>query len=200
MKSLRYHKGLVIPLDYENIDTDVILPKQFLKRIEKTGYEDFLFYDWRYTDNGDENPDFILNHTKYKDATILLARKNFGSGSSREHAVWALENYGFKIILAPSFGEIYYNNCFLNGVLPIQLNNKHINQLFRRSEKIENYTLEVDVEKKLLFDHYNFYQEFDLDTYRQNMLLKGLDEIGMTLQNEADIRNFELSHQVFYQL
>lgn len=135
MKPLTLHEGLVIPFDYENVDTDVILPKQFLKRIEKTGYENYLFYNWRFLSDGSENPNFILNKDAYKDATILLTRQNFGNGSSREHAVWALQNYGFKVIIAPSFGEIFYNNCFLNGILPIVLSSEDIQLLFDNQQK-----------------------------------------------------------------
>lgn len=200
MKSLQYHKGLVVPFDFENVDTDVILPKQFLKRVEKTGYEDYLFYDWRYTDDGNIDPDFILNQQEYKDVTILLTRKNFGCGSSREHAVWSLDNYGFKVIIAPSFGDIFYNNCFLNGLLPIQLDDDDVNMLFENSKKAVNYELYIDVKRKILSDNYQFHKSFELDKYRQNMLLQGLDEIGMTLQNEKDIKTFESSHKIFYQI
>lgn len=185
------HNGLVAPLDRVNVDTDQIIPKQFLKRIERTGFGQFLFYDWRFKDNGEPNPDFVLNAPRYQGASILLTRNNFGSGSSREHAPWALLDYGFRAILAPSFADIFYNNCFKNGILPIILPEETINELFKRVEANEGYRLTVDLEQQKITDDAGLEISFDVDPYRKNCLLQGLDDIGVTLQYEDAIRAYE---------
>ncbi|MFA1820040.1 3-isopropylmalate dehydratase small subunit [Virgibacillus oceani] len=200
MRQFKTHTGLVAPLDRANIDTDAILPKQFLKRIEKRGYGKYLFFDWRYTSDQIENPDFVLNKPEYRNSTILLTRENFGSGSSREHAPWALEDFGFRVIIAPSFADIFYNNCFKNGILPIMLGENKVEKLFGKTNNINGYELKVDLENKEVSDDFGFQVQFEVDDYRRNMLLSGLDEIGLTIQKEKMISEFEENHQVFYQL
>lgn len=182
--------GLVAPLDRVNVDTDQIIPKQFLKRIERTGFGEFLFYDWRYVDNK-PNPDFELNQPQYESASILLTRNNFGCGSSREHAPWALLDYGFKVILAPSFADIFFNNCFKNGILPIVLPEESIEDLFKRVNETPGYKLTVDLESQVITDEQGLKLEFDVDPYRKDCLLKGLDDIGVSLQYEDAITAFE---------
>src|SRR3954453_17648181 len=152
MTPFNKHTGLVAPMDRANVDTDQIIPKQFLKRIERTGFGQFLFFDWRFKDDGSDNPEFELNKPQYKGASILLARRNFGSGSSREHAPWALEDYGFLVVIAPSFADIFYNNCFKNGMLPVKLPEETVEELFQRTEAKEGYTLTVDLEKCVVTD------------------------------------------------
>lgn len=185
------HNGLVAPLDRVNVDTDQIIPKQFLKRIERTGFGQFLFYDWRFDENGKPNPDFVLNYPRYQGASILLTRNNFGSGSSREHAPWALLDYGFRVILAPSFADIFYNNCFKNGILPIILPEETIDELFQRVEANEGYRLTVDLEEQKITDDFGLEISFEIDPYRKSCLLQGLDDIGITLQYEDAIRAYE---------
>ncbi len=185
------HNGLVAPLDRVNVDTDQIIPKQFLKRIERTGFGQFLFYDWRFDDKGEPNPEFVLNYPRYQGASILLTRNNFGSGSSREHAPWALLDYGFRVILAPSFADIFYNNCFKNGILPIILPEETIDELFKRVEANEGYRLTVDLEEQKITDDLGLEVTFDIDPYRKSCLLQGLDDIGITLQHEDAIRAYE---------
>ncbi|TLS35607.1 3-isopropylmalate dehydratase small subunit [Pseudalkalibacillus caeni] len=196
MKPFDSHTGKVVPLDAANVDTDAIIPKQFLKRIQKTGFGQFLFYDWRFED-GKENEDFILNKPEYKDASILLARKNFGCGSSREHAPWALEDYGFRVIIAPSFADIFYNNSFKNGILPISLENEQINYLFQQAEDPE-YQLSIDLKNQTVKGSDGFSASFEIDDYRKWMLMKGLDEIGSTLINENEIGQYEKQHKIYY--
>ncbi|GAA0362133.1 3-isopropylmalate dehydratase small subunit [Bacillus horti] len=185
------HNGTVVPIDRANIDTDAIIPKQFLKRIERTGFGQFLFYDWKYLDNGDENLEFEVNQPRYEGASILLARQNFGCGSSREHAPWALLDHGFKVIIAPSFADIFYNNCFKNGILPIQLSEAQVQQLFEKTEQTEGYKLDVDLEQQKVTDNTGFEATFDVDPFRKEMLLKGLDDIGLTLLQQDKITQFE---------
>ncbi|OHX50223.1 3-isopropylmalate dehydratase small subunit [Cytobacillus oceanisediminis] len=199
MKSLIRFTGIVAPLDAANVDTDAIIPKQFLKRIERTGFGEFLFYEWRYA-NGLEKPDFILNREPYRRAPILLARKNFGCGSSREHAPWAIAEYGIRVILAPSFADIFYNNCFKNGILPVVLPEKDIEVLFQKSNESPGYQLRVDLENQRIEDSFGYMVEFDIVSYRKDQLLKGLDEIGATLQSAELIDSFESAHKIFYKL
>lgn len=183
--------GLVAPLDRVNVDTDQIIPKQFLKRIERTGFGQFLFYDWRYLDNEQPNPEFELNKPQYQGASILLTRNNFGCGSSREHAPWALLDYGFRAILAPSFADIFYNNCFKNGILPIVLPEPTIEELFGRVNATPGYQLTIDLEAQTISDDQGLQIAFDVDPYRRDCLLKGLDDIGVTLQYADQITQFE---------
>jgi len=190
------HTGLVATMDRANVDTDQIIPKQFLKRIERTGYGPFLFYDWRYQADGQTpNPDFELNQPKAKGASILLARRNFGCGSSREHAVWAIENYGFHVVIAPTFADIFYNNCFKNGVLPIRLSEDQVEQLFQKANQ-GDYQLTVDLNTCRLTDSQGLNLQFAIDDFRRHCLLNGLDDIALTLQHEAKISAFERSHGV----
>lgn len=199
MKSFTRFTGIVAPLDAANVDTDAIIPKQFLKRIERTGFGEFLFYEWRYED-GREKPDFILNREPYRNAPILLARKNFGCGSSREHAPWAIAEYGIRVILASSFADIFYNNCFKNGILPIVLPEKDIEVLFQKSNESPGYQLSVDLENQRIGDSFGYMVEFDIVSYRKDQLLKGLDEIGATLQSAELIDSYESAHKIFYKL
>jgi len=185
------HTGVVAPLDRTNVDTDAIIPKQFLKRIEKTGFGQFLFFEFRFDESGKPVKDFTLNKPRYKNASILLSRANFGCGSSREHAPWALLDYGFKVIIAPSFADIFYNNCLNNGILPIKLSDEAVSQLFIKTETIEGYQLVVDLEGKKVFDNNGLEFTFELDEFYRNKLLKGLDDIGLTLLHEDKILEFE---------
>ena len=195
MEAFINHKGLVAPLDRANIDTDQIIPKQFLKRIERTGFGEFAFFDWRYLEPGVPDPAFILNDNRYKGASILVAGTNFGSGSSREHAPWALLDYGFKILIAPSFADIFRTNCFQNGILTISLNKEKVDYLMgmASSPKYNGYQLEVDLESQIVKDENGFIEEFDIDPFRKESLLKGQDEIGRTLISEDKINSFESS-------
>lgn len=196
MKPFVKHTGLVAPMDRSNVDTDQIIPKQFLKRIERSGFGQFLFFDWRFLDDGGDNPEFELNRPEYAGASILLARRNFGCGSSREHAPWALEDYGFRAILAPSFADIFFNNCFKNGVLPIRLDEAVVDDLFRRAAEHPGYRLTVDLENREITDAFGLSLAFEVDDFRRHCLLHGLDDIGMTLQNEARITEYERAHGI----
>jgi 3-isopropylmalate/(R)-2-methylmalate dehydratase small subunit len=191
MESFTKLTGLAAPLDRVNADTDQIIPKQFLKRIERTGFGQFLFFDWRYEADGTTpNPEFELNQPQYAGAVILITGKNFGCGSSREHAPWALADYGFKAILAPSYADIFYNNCFKNGILPVVLPEDTIAMLLERG-KAEGYTMTVDLENQIVSDTQGFSQPFEVDAFRRHCLLNGLDDIGLTLQHEPDITAYE---------
>ena len=184
------HNGIIAPLSRVNVDTDQIIPKQFLKRIERSGFGQFLFFDWRFMQDGSPNPDFVLNQPQYTGASILVAGRNFGSGSSREHAPWALMDYGFKCIIAPSFADIFYSNCFQNGILPVTLPEKSISKLIKKAKN--KYTLTVDLKNQKVYDQSKAILEgFEIDPYRRHALMNGLDEIGMTLQNETLITKFE---------
>ncbi|MCR8936364.1 3-isopropylmalate dehydratase small subunit [Brevibacillus laterosporus] len=183
--------GLATPVDRANIDTDAIIPKQFLKRIERTGFGQFLFYEWRFTIEGERIDSFVLHQPRYEGATILLARNNFGCGSSREHAPWALLDFGFRVIIAPSFADIFYNNCFKNGILPIKLTEEQVEELFTRTESTEGYTLTIDLERQVVEDGNGLSYPFEVDTYRRYCLLHGLDDIGITLQQEDKIVAYE---------
>jgi len=191
MQPFRVHRGLVAPLDRVNVDTDQIIPKQFLKRIERTGFGKFLFFDWRYIDGIRPNPDFVLNAERYQGASILLTRDNFGCGSSREHAPWALMDYGFRVIIAPSFADIFYNNCFQNGILPVKLDGATVQKLFEAVEAKVGYSLTVDLEKCEIRDDNGWVIPFTIDEYRRYLLLEGLDDIGITLQYESNIAAYE---------
>lgn len=191
MEPFRVHKGIVAPLDRVNVDTDQIIPKQFLKRIERTGFGRFLFFDWRYIDGIRLDPDFELNAERYQGASILLTRDNFGCGSSREHAPWALLDYGFRAIIAPSFADIFYNNCFKNGILPITLDADTVQKLFEAVYANEGYSLTVDLEKCEIRDDSGWTIPFEIDPYRRTCLLEGLDDIAITLQYEDAIAAYE---------
>ncbi|MCG0238586.1 MAG: 3-isopropylmalate dehydratase small subunit [Firmicutes bacterium] len=185
------HTGLVVPLDRVNVDTDQIMPKQFLKRIERTGFGQFLFWDWRYLPDGSPNPEFELNQPRYQGASILVTGKNFGCGSSREHAPWGLADYGFRVIIAPSFADIFYNNCFKNFLLPVTLSEVEVQRLLDRAREIEGYRLTVDLEAQTVTDAYGFHATFAIDPFRRYCLLNGLDDIGLTLQHEEKIAAYE---------
>ena len=191
MQAFTQHTGLVATMDRANVDTDQIIPKQFLKRIERTGFGQFLFYDWRFHDDGSDNPDFELNQPQVQGASILVARRNFGSGSSREHAVWALEDFGFRAVIAPSFADIFYNNCFKNGVLPIYLSEEQVEQLFAKVAADPGYQLTIDLEQQQVTDSSGLTLAFEVDASRRHNLLHGLDDIAQTLQHEDKITAFE---------
>lgn len=197
MKPFTVHTGLVGTLDRVNVDTDQIIPKQFLKRIERTGFEDALFFDWRFLPDGSPNPEFELNQPRFAGASILLTRANFGCGSSREHAPWALDNYGFRVVVAPSFADIFYNNCFKNGMLPIKLSEAQVEELFQRTKAREGYQLTVDLEQQTISDDDGLSIKFDVDPFRRECLLNGLDDIGLTLQHEDKISAYEAKHAAF---
>jgi len=191
MKSFTLHTGLVVTMDRANVDTDQIIPKQFLKRIERTGFGEFLFWDWRQKPDGSEDPDFELNRPEAQGASVLVARRNFGSGSSREHAPWALEDYGFRVIVAPSFADIFYNNCFKNGMLPIVLTEEQVHELFDRAAKHDGYKLTANLETCLLTDSHGFEAKIKVDEFRRHNLLHGLDDIELTLEHEKKITAYE---------
>ena len=195
MDSFRVHTGRVAPLHRANIDTDQIIPKQFLKRIERTGFGEFLFFDWRRTKDGTPDPSFTLNQSRYTGASVLVAGKNFGCGSSREHAVWALADFGFRVVIAPSFADIFANNCVKNGVVTVLLSEKEVNEIVRKAESIPNYEVTVDLEKCTVYDQHGFSASFRIDEFTRHCLLEGLDEIGLTLQHEAEIAAYEASRQ-----
>lgn len=191
MQAFTTHTGIVAPLDRANVDTDQIIPKQFLKRIERTGFGQYLFFDWGYHDDGSPNDAFELNHPNVAGASILLARRNFGSGSSREHAVWALEDYGFRVVLAPSFADIFFNNCFKNGVLPIRLSEEQIEDLFQRVKSQPGYQLNVDLNECRISDQLGLELAFEVQPFRRYCLLHGLDDIALTLAHEDKITAYE---------
>jgi 3-isopropylmalate/(R)-2-methylmalate dehydratase small subunit len=191
MNPFRNHAGLVVPLDRSNVDTDQIIPKQFLKRVERTGFGEFLFYDWRFRPDGQLDPSFPLNESRYQGASILIAGKNFGCGSSREHAPWSLADYGFRAIIASSFADIFANNCLKNGLLPVTLGEAAVAELMRRSKQIENYQATVDLEGKTVSDTQGFSESFEIDDFQRYCLLEGLDDIGLTLKHEGEITRFE---------
>src|SRR5690349_1637095 len=196
MQPFTTHTGLVAPLDRVNVDTDQMVPKQFLKALTREGFGRVLFYDWRYLPGEKPNPDFILNQPRYKDASVMLARANFGCGSSREHAPWALEDYGFRVLITPSFADIFYNNCFKNGMLPIKLDEATVDDLFVRAAAHRGYRLTVDLQKRTIRDDFGLSLNFDVDAFRAHCLLNGLDDIGLTLEHEAKITAYEMAHGV----
>lgn len=190
MKAFMKHTGLVAPLDRANVDTDQIIPKQFLKRIERTGFGQFLFYDWQYLPDGQPNPAFVLNEPRYEGASILVAGKNFGCGSSREHAPWALGEFGFRVIIAPSFADIFANNCFKNGMLPIAI---PVEEIMKRAQEIEGYQLTVDLGPQTITDEHGLSIPFSVGSFQRYCLLEGLDDIGLTLRHEEAIKAYEAS-------
>ncbi len=194
MKAFTAHTGRVAAMDRPNVDTDQIIPKQFLKRIERTGFGKYLFFDWRLNDDGTENPNFELNRPENRGATILLARRNFGCGSSREHAPWALADYGFAVLIAPSFADIFYNNCFKNGLLPIRLPEEQVDELFRRAGVHPGYVLAADLVSCTLNDRHGLTLKFEIDPFRRECLLQGLDDIGLTLAHADKIVAYERAH------
>ncbi len=184
--------GVVAPLNRVNVDTDQIIPKQFLKRIERTGFGQFLFNDWRYKDDGSLNPDFVLNRPGYRNAQVIVSGRNFGSGSSREHAPWALLDYGIRCVIAPSFADIFYNNCFQNGVLPVVLPEDVVNRIIARAEANPGFRLTVDLEAQRVWDEdEEIVAEFSIEPFRRHCMLNGLDDIGLTLEFEDEIAAFE---------
>jgi len=204
MQKFEKFSGLVAPLDRANVDTDAIIPKQFLKSIKRSGFGPYLFDEWRYLDHGEPgmdcsqrplNPDFVLNQARYQGAQILLARENFGCGSSREHAPWALADYGFRVIIAPSFADIFFNNCFKNGMLPIKLATEQVDALFKAVEVQPGFALAVDLEQQRLTMPDGSVIKFDVDEFRKHCLLNGLDDIGLTLQHQDEIKAFEAKHR-----
>ncbi|MEM7181684.1 MAG: 3-isopropylmalate dehydratase small subunit [Spirochaetota bacterium] len=193
MKAFTVHEGLCVPLDRANVDTDQIIPKQFLRKIERTGFGIHLFHDWRFLDDEgrNQNPDFILNQEKYKTASILLARDNFGCGSSREHAPWALEDFGFRSIIAPSYADIFYNNCFKNGILPIVLDAEEVEELFEYARSNNRAVLKIDLQDQTVIRNDGISYSFTVDPFRKDCLYHGMDDIGLTLKNEKKISSFE---------
>ncbi|HVB35279.1 MAG TPA: 3-isopropylmalate dehydratase small subunit [Patescibacteria group bacterium] len=194
MKPFQKHSGLVLPFDRVNVDTDQMVPKQFLKLQTREGYGRVLFYDWRYLAGEKPNPDFILNQPRYQGASILLTRQNFGCGSSREHAAWAVGEYGFRALIGPSFGDIFFHNCASNAILAIVLPEPQVDELFRRAEANPGYTLHIDLPAQTIRDDSGFELKFEIDDFRKELLLKGLDEIGLTLESEKEIGDYERSH------
>ncbi|SFB17358.1 3-isopropylmalate/(R)-2-methylmalate dehydratase small subunit [Cohnella sp. OV330] len=187
--------GLVAPVDRVNVDTDAIIPKQFLKRIERSGFGQYLFFEWRFDEQGAVIPEFNLNKPRYQGSTVLLSRANFGCGSSREHAPWAILDYGFNVIIAPSYADIFYNNCFKNSILPIKLSEEQVDDLFKRTEANEGYKLTVDLENKVITDDQGLRIPFELDEHRRQFLLQGLDDIGLTLQHADEIAAYEAKNE-----
>lgn len=194
MKPFTVHRGRVAPLDRVNVDTDQIIPKQFLKRIEKTGFGQFVFYDWRFGADGKKNPNFVLHEPRYDGATILVAGKNFGCGSSREHAVWALADFGFRAVISSSFADIFANNSTKNGFLTVRLTDDHVATIMRRAQEIDGYELTIDLEKCEVCDEQGLRASFQVDDFVRHCLLNGLDDIGLTLQHEAEIAAYEAQH------
>ena len=204
MQKFTLLNGLVAPLDRANVDTDAIIPKQFLKSIKRSGFGPNLFDEWRYMDHGEPgrdntkrplNPDFVLNQPRYQGAQILLARENFGCGSSREHAPWALEDFGFRVIIAPNFADIFFNNCFKNGLLPIRLTAGQVDTLFKDVESAPGYRLKIDLEQQIITAPDGTEYTFDVEPFRKHCLLNGLDDIGLTLQHVSEIRAYEAKHR-----
>ena len=196
MQAFTEHTGLVALMDRSNVDTDQIIPKQFLKRIERTGFGEFLFYDWRYLDDGSDNPDFELNRPEYAGASVLVTRRNFGCGSSREHAPWSLGQYGFRVLIACSFADIFFNNCFKNGMLPIRFDEATVDDLFGRAAAHEGYRLTVDLKTRKITDDHGLELSFEVDDFRRDCLLEGQDEIALTLEQQDKITAYEQAHGI----
>jgi 3-isopropylmalate/(R)-2-methylmalate dehydratase small subunit len=194
MKPFTLHRGRVAPLERVNVDTDQIIPKQFLKRIEKTGFGQFLFYDWRFGADGKKNAEFVLDEPRYAGATILVAGKNFGCGSSREHAVWALADFGFRAVISSSFADIFANNSTKNGFLAVRLSEDEVATLMQRAQEIDDYQVTIDLEKCEVTDRQGFRAKFPIEEFVRHCLLNGLDDIGLTLQHEKDIAAYEAQH------
>ena len=197
MQPFRKHTGIVAPLDRANVDTDQIIPKQFLKRIERTGFGEFLFYDWRFSSEGQIDETFSLNEPRYRGASILVTGANFGCGSSREHAPWSLADYGFRAIIAPSFADIFANNCLKNGLLPVRLDEEQVAGIVAKAESIAKYELTVDLEERTVSDASGLVAPFEIPDFQRHCLLEGLDEIGLTLLHETDIANYEARRTSF---
>ncbi|MGH7812739.1 MAG: 3-isopropylmalate dehydratase small subunit [Candidatus Binataceae bacterium] len=198
MKAFKNFTGLAAPLDRANVDTDQIIPKQFLKAVVRGGLKKGLFFDWRLNPDGSENRDFVLNKPRYEGASILVARNNFGCGSSREHAVWALEDFGFRAAIAPEFADIFHNNCFKNGFLPIELMPDEIEHIFRATGDYEAYRLSIDLEKQTVSDDFGWTAHFDIEPFDKKCLLEGLDDIALTLAHENEIAAYEAQHPAPY--
>ena len=194
MQPFSTHTGKVMPLDRVNVDTDQMVPKQFLKALTREGFGRILFYDWRYLPGEKPNPQFVLNFPRYQGASVLLTRANFGCGSSREHAPWGVKDYGFRVILSPSYADIFYNNCFKNGILPAELSEEQIEELFQRTEKEEGYSLAVDLPNQTVTDNHGLKYKFEIAPSRKEVLLRGLDDIGTSLQQEPKITAYEKTH------
>src|SRR6266567_7617399 len=194
MKPFTVHRGRVAPLDRVNVDTDQIIPKQFLKRIERTGFGQFVFYDWRFDADGKKNADFVLDEPRYEGASILIAGKNFGCGSSREHAVWALRDFGFRAVISSSFADIFANNSTKNGFLAVRLSEAEVVELMQRAQQIDDYQLTIDLEQCEVRENQGFRAKFHIDDFIRHCLLNGLDDIGLTLQHEAEIATYEELH------
>jgi 3-isopropylmalate/(R)-2-methylmalate dehydratase small subunit len=194
MKPFTVHRGRVAPLDRINVDTDQIIPKQFLKRIERNGFGQFVFYDWRFSTDGTKNPSFVLHEPRYERASILVAGKNFGCGSSREHAVWALADFGFRAVISSSFADIFANNSTKNGFLTVKLSEDEVAQLMQRAQDIDDYQITIDLEKCEVRDDQGFLAKFPIDEFVRHCMLNGLDDIGLTLQHEAAIAKYEAKH------
>jgi len=194
MKPFRVHKGRVAPLDRVNVDTDQIIPKQFLKRIERTGFGEFLFYDWRQAAEAKSGEPFVLDQPRYQGASVLVVGKNFGCGSSREHAVWALADFGFRAVIAPSFADIFSNNSAKNGFLNVALREEEVAELMRRSRRTSDYAVTLDLEQRRVYDDQGFSANFAIDDFVRHCLLEGLDDVGLTLQHEAEITAYEAAH------
>jgi len=194
MQPFRVHTGLVAPLNRANVDTDQIIPKQFLKRIERTGFGEFLFYDWRRGSDGQPDPHFVLNQRRYTGASVLVAGRNFGCGSSREHAPWALSDHGFRALIAPSFADIFANNCVKNGLLTVVLPESVVSEIIRNAEQQPGYEVTVDLESCTVSDQSGLHAKFEIDAFSRRCLLEGLDDIGLTLQHEKAIAAYEESH------
>ncbi len=196
MKPFKSNNGVVMPMDRTNIDTDAIIPKQFLKRIERSGFGQYLFYEYRFNENDQPIKTSIFNEPKYAGASILISRANFGCGSSREHAPWALEDYGFRVIIAPSYADIFYNNCFNNGILPIKLENSLMDTLFEKTSLKDGYKMMVDLDTQTIKDDEGLVINFDIDPFYKHKLLNGLDDIGLTLLKEHKIATYEKDHNL----
>ena len=196
MQPFRKHTGKAVPLDRVNVDTDQIIPKQFLKRIERTGFGEYLFHNWRFTEEGAKVVDFVLHHPQHVDATILVAGRNFGCGSSREHAVWALADYGFRAVIAPSFGDIFANNSLKNGLLAVTLSEAEVAKVIRHAQHSNGYQLTIDLEQCQVTDSQGLAAQFTIDAFARHCLLNGLDDIGLTMQHEKAIAAYEATHPV----
>jgi 3-isopropylmalate/(R)-2-methylmalate dehydratase small subunit len=191
MQAFQIHTGIAAPLDRANVDTDQIIPKQFLKRIERSGYGTFLFYDWRYASSEEAQPDFVLNQQKYRDASILITGRNFGCGSSREHAAWAILDYGIRAIIAPSFADIFTTNCTKNGIVPVVLGPAAVEELTSRAQSINGYKLTISLDTCTVSDQLGFVESFAMDEFKRRCLWEGLDDIGLTLRHESEIAAWE---------
>ena len=194
MDAFTKHTGKVVPYDMPNVDTDQIIPARFLKKIDRVGFGELLFYELRYEEDGSPKPGFILNQPQYAGGTILVSGPQFGIGSSREHAPWAIQQYGFRVVIAPSFGDIFRNNCYQNGLLPVMLDAAEVDTIIARAQEIQGYELTVDLKAQQVTDGHGLAASFDIDPFRKENLVQGLDDIGLTLQNEAAIDAFESTH------